>query len=212
MAIALSPFPVIGVVLLLAGRHGGRNGVLFAVGWVAGLTAVAALVLATLSGADDPDSTSAAIADWLRVFAGAALIAVGVRKWGTRPRAGAEVDPPDWMASLGDATAQRSLLLGALLSGTNPKNFVLTAAATAEIIETGVHGGDLVIAVIGFVALGSCIVVGAVIAHFVGGQRAASLLDSVREFMVANNTVIMVLVLLIMGANVLGEGLAGLGR
>ena len=43
LAIALSPFPVIGIVLILSGTHGGRSGPLFALGWIIGLTVVAAL-------------------------------------------------------------------------------------------------------------------------------------------------------------------------
>ena len=43
------------------------------------------------------------------------------------------------------------------------------------------------------------------------GPRAA-VLDAVRQFMVANSAAIMVLVLLILGAKVLGDGLGGLSR
>ncbi|WP_351225829.1 GAP family protein [Streptomyces sp. NPDC002133] len=211
-AVALSPFPLIGVVLILVGGHGRRNGPLFAVGWVAGLAAIAALVVLVLSGADDPDSPSSAVADWLRVFVGAVLIVLGMRKWWVRPRADDEVEVPRWMASLDDATVGRALVLGVLLSGANPKNFVLTASAVTSIIEAGVHGTEFAVAMIVFACLGSCTVVGAVIAHLAGGRHAASFLDRVRQFMVANSAVIMVLVLVILGATILGNGLSGLGR
>ncbi|MGW1926594.1 GAP family protein, partial [Streptomyces massasporeus] len=69
-----------------AGRHGRRNGPLFAAGWVAGLTVVAVLVAVVFGGADDPESTSSAVADWLRVAAGAALVVLGIRTWSRRPR------------------------------------------------------------------------------------------------------------------------------
>lgn len=212
LAVALSPFPVIGIVVILSSSRGDRNGPLFALGWIAGLATLAFLVVVVFSGADDPDSTSSAIADWLQVIAGTALILLGLRKWTTRPRAGDVVEEPGWMTSLGDATAARAFALGALLSGANAKNFVLTAAAATSMVETGAHGADLVVAVVAFVLVGSCTVLGPVVAHFVGGQRAASLLDDVRQFMVANSAVIMTLVLLILGANVLGDGLTGLGR
>ncbi|MFZ1488747.1 MAG: GAP family protein, partial [Ilumatobacteraceae bacterium] len=81
-----------------------------------------------------------------------------------------------------------------------------------SVVETGVHGTQLVVAVVVFVAVGSCTVVGAVVVRLLGGQRGESLLDSVREFMVANSTAITVFVLLILGAKVLGDGLVGLGR
>lgn len=212
LAVALSPPPVIGLVLILSSRHGRRNGPLFAAGWVAGLAIVAALVVVVFGGADDPDSTSSTIADWVRVVAGAGLVVIGVRMWWTRPRAGDDVEPPGWMASLEGATAWSSLLLGLVLAGANPKHFVLTASAATSIVEAGVHGAQLAVAVAVFVLLGSCVVVGLTIVHLVGGRRAASFLDVVRQFMVANSATIMVIVLLVLGANVLGDGLAGLGR
>ncbi|WP_460105395.1 GAP family protein [Streptomyces sp. YKOK-J1] len=212
LAVALSPFPLVGIVLILAGSRGRRNGPLFAAGWVAGLAVAATVVVLVFGRADDPDSTSSAIADWGRVLAGAALVVWGVRKWWTRPSTGETARPPRWMASLGDVTAGRALLLGALLSGANPKNLVLTASAATAAVEAGAHGSDLVLAVALFVLLGSCTVLGAVAAHLLGGRRAASFLDDVRKFMIANSVVITAVVLVLLGSNILGDGLAGLGR
>ncbi|MEU9863946.1 GAP family protein [Streptomyces sp. NPDC047971] len=145
LAVALSPFPLIVVVLILTGRHGRRHGVLFALGWVAGLAVVATVVVVLFGAADDPDSTSSAVADWVRVAAGAALVVLGVRKWWLRPRSGDVAEEPRWMARLDDVTAGRSLLLGVLLSGANPKNFVLTASAATAVAEAGPHDVDLVV-------------------------------------------------------------------
>ncbi|MGW0875477.1 GAP family protein [Streptomyces sp. NPDC002740] len=212
LAVALSPFPLIGIVLLLAGRHGRRNGLLFTAGWIAGLGIVATLVVVVFGGADDPESPSSAIADWGRVLAGAVLIVLGARTWRQRPAGGNETETPRWMASLDDVSALRALLLGALLAGANPKNLVLTASAATSIVETGVHDGELAVAVTVFVLVGSCTVLGAVIIHLLGGQHAVSFLDSVRQFMVTNSTVITAIVFLLLGASILGDGLTGLGR
>ncbi|MFF5934505.1 GAP family protein [Streptomyces sp. NPDC012508] len=137
LAVARSPFPLIAVVLILTGRHGRRNGTLFALGWVAGLAVVATVVVVLFGAADDPDSTSSSVADWGRVVAGAALIVVGVRKWRLRPRPGDVVEEPRWMARLDGVTPWRSLRLGALLAGANPKNVVLTASAATAVVEAG---------------------------------------------------------------------------
>ncbi|MFF3886096.1 GAP family protein [Streptomyces sp. NPDC001914] len=212
LAVALSPFPLIGIILILSGAHGRRNGLLFAAGWITGLTIAATLIALLFGGADDPDSTSSAVADWGRVLAGGALIVLGVRTWWKRPRAGEQTEQPRWMASLDDATAPRALLLGALLSGANPKNLVLTASATTSIVEAGAHDVGLVVAVTVYVLIASCTVLGTVGLHLVGGRRAASVLDGIRQFMVTNSTVITVIVLLLLGAKILGDGLSGLDR
>jgi threonine/homoserine/homoserine lactone efflux protein len=213
LAIALSPFPVIGVVLILAGSQSSRaNGPMFAVGWTIGLSVVTVLVVLVFGGADDPDSASSALADWGRVVAGAALVAFGVRKWWTRSGDEEVREVPGWMTSLDSATPVKALVLGLALSGANPKIFVLAAAAAASIVETGVSGTDVVVAVVVFVLVGSLTVVGAVVLNFVGGSRGAALLDKVRVFMVDNSTAITVVILLVLGAKVLGDGLTGLGR
>ncbi len=91
------------------------------------------------------------------------------------------------MASIDAATPGKALGLGVVLSGANPKNFVLAAAAATSIVEAGVHGTELVVAVAVFVLVGSFTVIGAVVVHWFGGRWGAALLDSVRQFMVANS-------------------------
>ncbi|HSJ92358.1 MAG TPA: GAP family protein [Ilumatobacter sp.] len=212
VAIALSPFPVIGIVLVLAGPHGRASGVSFAAGWLVGLSVVSAIVTVVLLGADEPGSTRAAVADWGRVIAGAGLIVLGLRKWRSRPRPGDEVDPPAWMSSLDAVAPPRALVLGLGLAGANPKNFALAAAAATSMAQVGVEGATMVVAIIVFVLVGSASVVGAVVVRFVGGARGVAMLEGVRGFMVTNAAVITMVVLVLIGAKVLGDGLNGLGR
>jgi hypothetical protein len=49
-----------------------------------------------------------------------------------------------------------------------------------------------------------------VVVHLVAGTRSAPALASVKAFMLAHDTAIMMVVLLVLGAKVLGDGLAGL--
>jgi threonine/homoserine/homoserine lactone efflux protein len=212
LAIALSPFPVIGIVLILAGPHGRLNGPLFAAGWLVGLAAVTTLAVVAFGGADDPDSTSSALADWGRVVAGVALIILGGRKWRHRPASGEAAAMPGWMASLDAATPPKAFGVGLALGGANPKNFVLSAAAATSMVEAGAEGRELVIAVVVFVLMASLIVVGAVVLRLAGGRWGASMLEAIRGFMVANSVVITVIVLILLGAKILGDGLTGLGR
>lgn len=212
VAVALSPFPLIGVVLTVAGPRGRINGPAFAVGWLVGLAVVTTVVALLASGADDPDSTTSAVADVARVVAGASFLVLGVRKWWRRPGPGTTVVEPTWMSSLTTASPGTALGLGALLGGANPKNFVLAAAAAASIAEAGIDAADRIVAITVFVVVGSCSVVAVVATSLLGGRRGASALEPVRTFMTANATVITVVVMLVLGAKILGDGLAGLGR
>ena len=117
---------------------------------------------------------------------------------------------PGWMASVDGAGPGRALGLGLGLAAGNPKNIALTMAASARIAETGLDDADTLVAVAAFVLLGSATVIGAVLYRLVRGDRAEAGLASAKAFMAANNAVIMMVVLLIFGVKLLGDGLAGL--
>jgi threonine/homoserine/homoserine lactone efflux protein len=210
VAVALSPIPIVAIVLVLGTSRARSNGSAFAIGWVAGLVAVSALVVVILGGADDPDSGSGAAADWLKIGIGILFLLMAAKQWRTRPKGGAEPVTPSWMASLDRLTPLKALGLGAALSGANPKNLALTLAASASIAQAGLDATDTAIAVAVFVAIGSVTVVGAVLAYLVARDRAVGPLATIKGFMLANNNVIMMVLLLVLGAKLLGDGVAGL--
>ena len=61
-----------------------------------------------------------------------------------------------------------------------------------------------------FVAIASISVVGPVVAYLVAPEEAAGALGHLKVFMVDNNAVIVMIVLLLLGAKLLGQGLGGL--
>src|SRR5690349_12275038 len=153
-AVALSPIPIVAVIIVLGSPRARSNGPAFALGWIVGLTVVSVVVLLVAGGADDPDSATAAGVDWGRAALGLLLVAMAHRQWKKRPKHGETAEMPKWISSVESISAGRALGLGLLLSAVNPKNLILTAAAAATIAEAGMGAGDEAIAVAVFVALG----------------------------------------------------------
>ena len=104
----------------------------------------------------------------------------------------------------------RAAALGAALSGANPKNLALTLAASASISEAGLDRADTALAIVVYVALGSITVAGSVLLYLVSPRRAVRPLSAVGKFMSENSAVIMMVVLLLLGAKLLGDGLGGI--
>jgi threonine/homoserine/homoserine lactone efflux protein len=211
VAVALSPIPIVAVIVMLGTPKARTNGPAFALGWVVGLVAVSVIVLVLANGADDPNSTSADTVEWGKVVLGAALIVMAFRQWRKRPRHGEAAQMPGWMAVVDRFTPARSLVLGIGLSAVNPKNLVLTAAAAAAIAQAGLSTGDTAIAVLVFVVIASVTVVGSVLLFVVAPHRAERPLAVMKEFMAQHNAVIMMIVLLVIGAKLLGDGIGGVG-
>jgi threonine/homoserine/homoserine lactone efflux protein len=207
IAVALSPIPIVGVVLVLGTPRARSSGAAFAAGWVFGLAALSAAVVFLLGSGVDSD-TEAGI-EWLKVAVGIVFLAMAAQKWKKRPRDGEIVEMPKWMDSIASITAPRAAALGAGLSGANPKNLALTLAASASISEAGLDRTDTALAILTFVALGSITVAGSVLFYLLSPERAAQPLATVGRFMSENSTVIMMVVLLLLGAKLLGDGLGG---
>jgi threonine/homoserine/homoserine lactone efflux protein len=211
VGVALSPIPIVAVVLILATPRARSNGPAFLLGWIAGLTIVGAIVLLVSGGADATgDDGPATWVSVLKLVLGALLLALAVKQWHGRPR-GDEAPPlPKWMQTIDAFQPPKALAMGALLSGVNPKNLLLTVAAATAIAQTGVGGGRQAIALAIFIVVGSLGVGAPVVIYFALGERSQELLDELKAWMIAHNAAIMAAILLVLGAKLIGDGLAGL--
>jgi threonine/homoserine/homoserine lactone efflux protein len=211
VGVALSPIPIIAVILMLATPKARSNGLAFAAGWIIGLLVVMLVVLIVASGASSSDAKSDS-SDWLKIALGVVFVAMARRQWKKRPAKGEEAEMPKWMATIDRFTAGKSVVLGAALSGVNPKNLALTLAAAASIAQVGLSGGQTTIAVVIFIVIASLTVAGPVVFYLIAPTRAAGSLAGIKEFMSDHNAAIMMAVLLVLGAKLIGNGVGGLGR
>jgi threonine/homoserine/homoserine lactone efflux protein len=211
VGVALSPIPIVAVVLMLATPRARSNGPAFLLGWIAGLTIVGAIVPLVSGGADATgDDGPATWVSVLKLVLGALLLALALKQWRGRPR-GDEAPPlPKWMQTIDAFQPPKALAMGALLSGVNPKNLLLTVAAATAIAQTGVGGGRQAIALAIFIVVGSLGVGAPVVIYFALGERSQELLDELKAWMIAHNAAIMAAILLVLGAKLIGDGLAGL--
>jgi hypothetical protein len=205
---ALSPFPIIAVVLILATPRARINGPAFLLGWLFGLTLVGALILLVASGAGaSDDGEPATWVSVVKLVLGALLLVLAVRQWGARH---VEKPAPKWMRAMDALAPGKAAGLAVLLAAVNPKNLILTAGAAAAIAGTGIPAGDQAIAFAVFVVIGSLGTGAPVVLYFVLGERSKSILDHLRSWMAANNTAIMAVLLLVIGAKLVGDGISGL--
>jgi len=209
VGVALSPVPIIAVILMLATPKARSNSLAFAVGWVAGLVVVSVVVL-VVAGNADTDSTTSDTVNWFKLALGVVLLALAARQWRSRPAKGEQPVMPKWLQTLDTFTPPKALVLGAALSGVNPKNLALTIAASGSIAQAGLSSGESAVAVVVFVVLGSLTVAGPALFNLIAPNAAAKPLAAMKDFMGDHNNVIMMVVLLILGAKLIGNGLGGL--
>ena len=211
VGVAISPVPIIAVILMLFGPNARSTGPAFALGWVLALVAVGVVVLtvADTSNVSSEQGPSDAVFA-IKLVVGLLLLGMAVRQWRGRPKEGEEPELPGWMSAIDDFTAVRASGLAAFLAGVNPKNLGLTLAAGSTIAQAGLNDAEPWIVLGVFVALASITVVLPVVYYLAGGDSAKRTLDSLKSWLTMNNATVMSVLFLILGMNLLGDGMGGL--
>jgi threonine/homoserine/homoserine lactone efflux protein len=166
------------------------------------------LVIAT--GNATSDSGPSTWASMLLLAFGVVFLLLGARTWRGRPRAGEAAAIPKWMAAIDEFSVGKTFGAGLLLSGANPKNLALTIAAATTIAEAGVSSSEEVVALAVFVAIGSLTILAAVGVYLTMGARGRDILEGLKAWMAMHNAAIMTVLLLVIGAKLIGDGIAGL--
>ena len=211
VGVAVSPFPIVAVVLMLATARGRVNGPAFVFGWVIGLAIVGAVLLSVANGVDPSGPGERTL--WVSVsvlILGLLLLLIALKQWRGRPRQGEEVKMPKWMAALDKFSPVKATAAGVVLSALNPKNLLLAVGGAGAIAQAGLPTDQQVVAYGIFVLLATIGVGAPVLIYFVMGKRSRELLDRLKNWLARNNAVIMAVLLLIIGVKLIGEGISGL--
>jgi threonine/homoserine/homoserine lactone efflux protein len=209
LGVAISPVPIIAVILMLLAPHARAASIAYLLGWVLGITVVVVVVALVVdpvdsSEPDDPSNFSAV----LQLVLGVLFLLLAARSWRHRPRAGQDPTMPSWMGAIATITPLKAFGLGLLLSSVNPKNLALGIAGGSAI---GTAADDVTTAVVGvvvFVVVASASVAVPVIGYVVAERRMREPLDELRRWLTLHNSAVMSVLLLVLGVNSIGKGIA----
>ncbi|MFL1380869.1 MULTISPECIES: GAP family protein [unclassified Nocardiopsis] len=211
IGVLISPLPIVAVVLMLVSRRAKANATAFLLGWFLAIGVVATVVAFAAGAAAPGDDGSPAWAGWVKIVLGVLLLFLALRQWQGRPRQGVEPPAPAWMAAIDAFTPVKALGLAVLLGAVNPKNLLLVVSGGAAIAAAA--PGDTtaqVVAAVVFAIVASVGVGAPLVVYLSMGTRAAGLLDDLKNWMIHYNAVIMAVLLLVIGAKMIGDGITAL--
>jgi Sap, sulfolipid-1-addressing protein len=211
LGVAISPMPIIAVILMLLSPRAGAASLTLLAGWIVGITVVVTVVVLVANPADDSQAGNpSTLASVVKLLLGVAVVLIGVREWRHRPKEGETPSVPKWMGAIDQVTPLKAFGLGALLSGVNPKNLALGLAGGVIIASGGLSSGQTVVAIAVFVLIGSSTMAIPVVGYLVARERMQAPLGRLRDWLIEHNAAVMSVLLLVIGVVIFGKGLAGL--
>jgi hypothetical protein len=206
VGVAISPVPIIAVILMLFTAKARSNSVSFVLGWLIGLLLAGGVVLAIgLEASEGGPSDASGV---IKILIGVLFLFLAWRQWTGRPQGEEEPQMPGWMASIDGFTAVKSFGLAFLLAAVNPKNLGLTVAAAAAISASGLSGGEEIVVLVVFALLATLTVAVPVVWFLISGSSAEEQLTVMKDWLVANNNTVMAVLFVVLGAKVLGDGIS----
>jgi hypothetical protein len=211
LGIALNPIAIVVVIVILGTVETPKNGIAFAFGWISGLTILLALtsLLMQERAAADPESTRTMVYVTKIVFG---LILIFAALWGLRrrPRGENELKTRRWTRLINEGGVARSFGLGLFLSDFSLKNLTLIAAAGTVIGQAGLGDRGVAVAVGIFVVICTIGILVPLVVRLFGDERGDRLLAVWRVWLERNMAAITAVVMILLAANLIGQGIGGL--
>ncbi len=213
IGVAISPVPIIAVILMLFSQRARVNGPVFLLGWVLALAAVSGVAY-TIADQSNPSTTSSAAdtISWGKIVLGVLFLLLALRQWRNRPAADTEPEMPKWMAGVDALSPGKALGLGLLLAGVNPKNLILTLGAAAGLAQLGLSTSDAVVSLIVFVRgrdRDRCQHHDRRSGRLLPARRrdAKAKLDELEDWLALHNAAVMAVLFLVFGVDLIAKGL-----
>ena len=208
IGVAISPVPIIAVIMMLFSLRARVNGPVFLAGWVLALAVVCtvAYVIADESDASTSSSASDAIS-WGKIVLGVLFLLLAARQWKSRPAPGTEPELPKWMKGIDSLAPAKALVFGLLLAGVNPKNLISTLGAATGLAQLGLSTADAVGSIVVFVIVGSLTIAVPVVYYLAGGEHAKTELDALKGWLAMHNDAVMAVLFLVFGVDLIAKGI-----
>ncbi len=210
VGVALSPLPIIGVILMLLSRRSGANSLSFLAGWILGIAGALTAVIAIGSAIGLTSHNAQNGTSTFKVVLGVILLIMGVRRVRRHPASGETPKQPKWLQSIESITPGKALGTGVALAAINPKNLILIiggglaiAGAAHDTLTSEIIAGAI------FTVLAASTVLLPVVAYNVARQPATKLLSSMRDWLATNANAVLGTVFALLGVLLIGKGIGG---
>ena len=205
---SLSSIPIMVTIVVLLSPQPRRRALSFLIAWVIGMAAVlyACIALASAIPAPSGEKVRQPAIALVIIAVGVALIILGIAvARGPRRMSGM----PSWLTAVGSVGWPKAAGL-ALVLNIRPKALLLSIAAGLTVRGHTVTAGQTVMLIVIYTLVGASSVAWPIIYSIVAPRRAEAWLVVARSWVERNNTIVTLVILVLVGVVVVGEGVSRL--
>lgn len=210
LGVAISPVPIIAVILMLLSKNAGGTSIGYMIGWLIGIVGAFSLFtwIASVSSIT-AGSDSSWVGALIKLLLGLLSIGLAVKQWRSRPKPGETPPTPKLLSAIEKMKPGAALATGVALSVANPKNLIMIVSAGIAVGGYGLSVGNDVVVGLVFTLIAASTVVGPVLVYFLMKDKATVWLNELKAWLTANNATVMAVLFLVIGTVLVGKGIGG---
>jgi len=210
LGVAISPLPIVGMLVLLLTKGARRNSLVMLACWVLGNALMLGIAVLFAGRLPEPRRGMDLPAEWLFAsLIGLALIAMAGISWFGRKDKPQGGEPPVWLTRVDNLTPWGGAFIAFSNATTSPKNLALTLTAGLVIARTA-SPIPMLSSGVAYVAIASTLMVIPVVFYFVGKERSVVVLTRWKANITAHASAFIEIVLLVIGIAMTARGLYNL--
>jgi hypothetical protein len=203
---ALTPWAIVGVIVLLGSRAGARAAVAFVVGWFCAVAFISAVVVAAATRGNDVPSTETSTAVLIvELVLGILLVAFAARQRARNRSLPPASTEPGWLTKL-----DKMGPVVAFAFGTFMINVVFVVDAALRIAEEDPASTSATAAILFYTVVSTASLVAVLVVYFSDRARSEARLVAMRAWVARNNAAVIVGMLAGIGAVLTVKGAIGL--
>jgi hypothetical protein len=203
---ALTPWAIVGAVVMLGSRAGARTAAAFTLGWFCAVAFIAAIVAAGLGGASEStqSSTSKGVLV-VELVLGLVLVALGARSYRRSRSRPAPATEPGWLKKLDHMGPVVAFAFGTFMI-----NVFFVVDAGLRIASANGSSAEAVTAVVVYSLLATSSLIAVLAVYFLDRDKAEARLAAMRAWLARNNARVMAGIVLAIGVVFVAKAAVGL--
>ncbi len=211
LGVALSPVPIVAVLIILLTKRARRGSLVFLAAWIAGNAVAITLAIAFAGNINLPSEGLDLPSEGLMTL----LLGVGlfITAWLSRRGRWRSEDPevvPKWVAAVDDLSPAGGAVVAFTNALTSPKNLALAIAAGIAIHDAVALPANRVSAALLYVAVASVTILTPVVVYLVAGKKAEPTLARWKRNVTLRAAVVMEIGLFVFGTGLALKGIYNL--
>jgi hypothetical protein len=199
VTVALSPLPIVAIILLLLSNRAKLNSLIFLIGWIIALFINVGAFMVIFDHPLDSSKGVSPVLFYVYLILGLFFLAVAMKEWKMMPKADESPKTPKWMKAIDNMSPVMAFVLAFGFALVNAKNTVVNIAAGVQIGQSTSSGVESVTVLIVYVFVASLSIIIPVVAFLIMGNKLNRRLESLKEWFLYHNASILFVLFLVMG-------------